>query len=149
MIRAAHDQGRITHKDLRCSAGSVAIAGAVALAARPGKIDVLHFVRQLGEWMLGFDVHFAEHVLQLTSWLKLSPQEAAPNDFVLRVGRLSRRSAMDFAVCDPKRALESVCYSTRFGCPISARNSENFGTLKLLHLLSQNVSVDVQGDCDV
>ncbi len=111
MIRAAHDQGRITHKDLRCSAGSVAIAGAVALAARPGKIDVLHFVRQLGEWMLGFDEHFAEHVLQ--------------------------------------RALESVCYSTRFGCPISARNSENFGTLKLLHLLSQNVSVDVQGDCDV
>jgi poly(ADP-ribose) glycohydrolase ARH3 len=78
MIRAAHDQGRITHKDHRCSAGSVAIAGAVALAVRPGEIEVPYFVRQLSEWMQRFDEHFAEHVLQLTSWLKLPPQEAAP-----------------------------------------------------------------------
>jgi ADP-ribosylglycohydrolase len=78
MIQVAHDQGRITHKDLRCSAGSVVIAGAVALAARPGKVDVPHFVRQLSEWMRAFNEHFAEHVLQLTSWLKLPPEEAAP-----------------------------------------------------------------------
>ncbi len=88
MIRAAHDQGRITHKDLRCSAGSVAIAGAVALATRPGKIDVPHFVRQLSQWMRGFDDPFAEHVLQLTNWLKLAPQEAAPT--------ISRRASTDF-----------------------------------------------------
>ena len=78
MIQVAHDQGRITHKDVRCSAGSVAIAGAVALASRPGKIDVPYFVRQLGEWMRGFDEPFAQHVLQLPDWLNLSPQKAAP-----------------------------------------------------------------------
>ena len=78
MTRIAHDQGRITHKDLRCSAGSVAIAGAVALAAQPGKIDVGHFVRQLGRWMRVFDERFADHVIQLADWLKLSPEEAAP-----------------------------------------------------------------------
>lgn len=78
MIRVACDQGRITHKDVRCSAGSVAIAGAVALASRGGKIDVQLFVRQLGEWMRAFDEPFAEHVLQLPDWLTLSPQEAAP-----------------------------------------------------------------------
>jgi len=88
MIQVAHDQGRITHKDLRCSAGSVAIAGAVALAARPGKIDVPHFVRQLSEWMRGFDDHFAEHVLQLTNWLKLPREEAAPT--------ISRCASVDF-----------------------------------------------------
>ena len=31
LIQAAHDQGRITHRDPRCSAGAVAISGAVAL----------------------------------------------------------------------------------------------------------------------
>ena len=69
MIRVAHDQGRITHRDIRCSAGSIAIAGAVALAARPGEIDVPHLLRQLSEWMRGLDEHFAEHVLQLTDWV--------------------------------------------------------------------------------
>jgi ADP-ribosylglycohydrolase len=31
-VQAAHDQGRITHADPRCSAGAAAIAGAVAMA---------------------------------------------------------------------------------------------------------------------
>jgi ADP-ribosylglycohydrolase len=78
MVRVAHDQGRITHRDIRCSAGSIAIAGAVALAARPGEIDVPHLLRQLSEWMRGLDEHFAEHVLQLTDWVRLPPLEAAP-----------------------------------------------------------------------
>ena len=77
MIRVAHDQGRITHKDARCSAGSVAIAGAVALAAQPGKIDVPRFLHQLRDWMRNFDQNFAEHVLQLNRWLDLPPSQAA------------------------------------------------------------------------
>lgn len=88
MIQVAYDQGRITHKDPRCSAGSVAIAGAVALAARPRKIDVPRFVWQLSEWMRGFDEHFAGRVLQLTNWLKLPPKEAAPT--------ISRCASPDF-----------------------------------------------------
>jgi len=84
MIRVAHEQGRITHKDPRCSAGSVAIAGAVALAARPGRIDVQPFLRQLSEWVRRFEKQFAEHVLQLADWLELPADEAAP--IISRVG---------------------------------------------------------------
>jgi poly(ADP-ribose) glycohydrolase ARH3 len=69
MIQIAHGQGRITHKDLRCSAGSVAIAGAVALAVRSGNIDVPHFVRQLSEWMRGFDERFSSCVAVVQSGL--------------------------------------------------------------------------------
>jgi len=39
LIQAAHDQGRITHKDPRSSAGAVAISGAVALALRNNIIN--------------------------------------------------------------------------------------------------------------
>lgn len=78
MIRVAHDQGRITHTDGRCSAGSIAIAGAVALAAQPGAIEVTGFVQQLSEWMRAFDAMFADQVLQLADWCKLLPEEAAP-----------------------------------------------------------------------
>jgi ADP-ribosylglycohydrolase len=78
MIQVAHDQGRITHKDPRCSAGSVAIAGAVALAARPGKIEVQLFLRELSEWVRRFEKQFAEHVLQLAKWREIPPEEAAP-----------------------------------------------------------------------
>ncbi len=78
MIRVAHDQGRITHRDGRCSAGSIAVAGAVALAAQPGVMEVPRFVRQLSEWMCAFDENFADHVPQLADWVKLSPEKAAP-----------------------------------------------------------------------
>ena len=78
MIQVAHDQGRITHKDPRCSAGSAAIAGAVALAARPGKIEVPAFLRQLSQWVQKFEKAFAEHLLQLSEWLELPSEEAAP-----------------------------------------------------------------------
>src|SRR6266436_9010752 len=78
MLRVACDQGRITHRDPRCSAGSVAIAGAVALAGRPGNFDVQGFVSQLSEWVRRFHEPFAEHVLQLPQWLALPPEEAAP-----------------------------------------------------------------------
>lgn len=77
MIQVAHDQGRITHKDPRCSAGSVAIAGAAALAARGGPVDPRAFVGQLSEWMRGFDAGFARDVLRLPEWLPLPPEEAA------------------------------------------------------------------------
>jgi ADP-ribosylglycohydrolase len=78
MIRVAHDQGRITHKDARCSAGSVAIAGAVALAAQPGAIEVPRFVQQLSEWMRASDENFADQVPRLVDWIELPPEKAAP-----------------------------------------------------------------------
>ena len=107
MIQVAHDQGRITHKDARCSAGSVAIAGAVALAARLGKIEAPLFVWQLSEWVRRFEEHFAEHVLQLTKWLELPPGQAAPI-----ISRCGPRDFLDdwrwISPFDPERAVEPV-----------------------------------------
>ena len=42
MIQAAHDQGRITHRDPRCSAGAVALRGE--------QIDASRFLAQLTGW---------------------------------------------------------------------------------------------------
>jgi poly(ADP-ribose) glycohydrolase ARH3 len=78
LIQAAHDQSRITHKDRRCSAGAVAIAGAVALALRPGEVVVESFVRQLSQWVRAIDAQFAGHVLQLSESVNLTPEQAAP-----------------------------------------------------------------------
>src|ERR671929_480994 len=49
LAQAAHDQGVITHRDARCSAGAVAIAGAVALALRNEPVDSSEFTFRLGE----------------------------------------------------------------------------------------------------
>ncbi len=50
LIAAATDQGRITHADRRCSAGAVAIAGAVALVLREDAVEPKAFLAQLAEW---------------------------------------------------------------------------------------------------
>ncbi len=76
MIRVAHDQGRITHKDNRCSAGAIAVAGAVALASRPGEVHVESCVRQLSEWIVPMDRSFAQDLLGLVHWVGLPPAEA-------------------------------------------------------------------------
>jgi ADP-ribosylglycohydrolase len=54
MIAAAHDQGRITHRDPRCSAGAVAVAGAVLLALR-GTMDRDAWIARMSGWASGFD----------------------------------------------------------------------------------------------
>ncbi len=77
MTRAAHDQGRITHHDSRCSAGAVAVAGAVALALPAGPVDVALFVDQLTEWVAPFDTVFTACLGELTRWVELPPKEAA------------------------------------------------------------------------
>jgi ADP-ribosylglycohydrolase len=76
LLRIAHDQGRITHKDPRCSAGSVVIAGAVNLALRWKEIDAELFLDKLAEWAEPFDHGFAEGLNDLVEWLDLSPEEA-------------------------------------------------------------------------
>lgn len=78
LTQVAHDQGRITHQDKRCSAGAVAVAGAVALAVRPGKIEVGPFVAELSEHVRKFDQPFADDVLRLPEWVLLPPEGAAP-----------------------------------------------------------------------
>jgi ADP-ribosylglycohydrolase len=77
MCRAARDQSRITHLDPRCAAGAVAVAGAVALAARRETVAPTAFVRQLASWVRWEDQSVAEAVEGLADWCGLDPDAAA------------------------------------------------------------------------
>jgi len=76
LIRAAHDQGYITHQDRRCTAGAVAIAGSVALVLEVDLINTHDFILQLSEWVRFIDEAFASYIAHLQEWLKLTPEEA-------------------------------------------------------------------------
>lgn len=76
MLRVAHDQGRITHLDKRCSAGSTAIAGAVALACRMYPLDLDSFLTALGEWVGVYNEDFALYIEELAIWTRLDPEAA-------------------------------------------------------------------------
>ncbi|MFN4259359.1 MAG: ADP-ribosylglycohydrolase family protein [Gemmataceae bacterium] len=77
LCQTAHDQGRITHQDGRCSAGAVAIAGGVALALAGGRIHPPAFLHQLSAWARPHDASVADYLERLVDWLKLPPEEAA------------------------------------------------------------------------
>ena len=85
MIKAAIDQGRITHQDPRCSAGAVAVAGAVALAATSERIEPTQFLGQLSEWVQRVHEPTAVSISQLLGWVALQRQGAA--DFITKLGR--------------------------------------------------------------
>ena len=84
MLRAAHLQGFITHKDPRCSAGSTAIAGAVWLALRMRPLDAHAFAGWLAAWARPWDPHLADGLLRLPAWAQLPPEEAVES--IGRVG---------------------------------------------------------------
>lgn len=74
MIEVARKQGWITHRDPRCDAGSVAIAGAVALALTD-RVEPQEFAGQLSEWVSEADSATAEFILQLPDLLKQPPSD--------------------------------------------------------------------------
>ena len=74
LVRAAVDQGRITHTDPRCAAGAVAIAGAVSLAL--GGTSPSQFPERLAAWADPLDAAMAGALRQLAGWLELTPAEA-------------------------------------------------------------------------
>jgi ADP-ribosylglycohydrolase len=76
MIRAAHDQGRITHADPRCSAGAIAIAGATAIVLREDRLDSRSLCARLSEWVRHFDPELTEALERLPSWISKPPDEA-------------------------------------------------------------------------
>jgi ADP-ribosylglycohydrolase len=76
LIEAAAEQCRITHQDPRCAGGAVAIAGAAALAARPGPLDGPRFLRELAEMVGSVDAEMADVVGALDTWLDLPPPDA-------------------------------------------------------------------------
>ena len=77
LIRAAHDQGRITHQDTRCSAGAAAIAGAVAIVLQQKTVEPSMLIKPLTEWTEKLDSRFSAELLKLTDWLSLPPEKAA------------------------------------------------------------------------
>ena len=76
MVLAAIDQSRITHQDPRCLAGSVAIAGATALALQYQKLNPERFIDQLEIWTEPIDSTVGESIHALKDWLDLAPKEA-------------------------------------------------------------------------
>ncbi len=84
LIQAAHDQGRITHQDLRCSAGAVAIARAVSLVLDPRPIQRDQFLSKLSESAGSIEGSVGSFILELGRWLLLKPEEAAAE--ISRVG---------------------------------------------------------------
>jgi ADP-ribosylglycohydrolase len=63
--------------DARCSAGAIAIAGAVALAVRSTRVDLEEWARSLSQWMACMNAEFAGLVLRLPEWVSLDPDDAA------------------------------------------------------------------------
>jgi len=76
LIAAAHDQGRITHQDPRCTAGAVAIAGATALVLDEGPVHTASLCATLSRWTLAFDPVLAEAIEELPDWIRLPPDRA-------------------------------------------------------------------------
>jgi ADP-ribosylglycohydrolase len=84
LIQAAHNQGRITHKDPRSSAGAVAISGAVALVLQEKTINPDSFISTLADWAGTISSDFASELKKLREWLSLPPEVAV--DFISRAG---------------------------------------------------------------
>ncbi len=76
LIQAAHDQGRITHKDPRCSAGAVAISGAVSLVLQNKHIHVDSFISMLSDWLGMIEPGFSSELTKLNQWITMPPDEA-------------------------------------------------------------------------
>lgn len=84
LIQAAYDQGRITHSDPRCSAGSVAMSCAVALALQEKKISPDVFLSTLADWTGTFEPGFASELRKLNELISLMPEEAVT--FISKAG---------------------------------------------------------------
>jgi ADP-ribosylglycohydrolase len=99
MLRsAAVTQSWVTHQDHRCAGGSVAVAGAVALAMRPGPLDRPAFLAELAELVAPESTEVAAVVRGLEAWAHLPAAAAAA---YLRANRL------DPAHTDPWRGISA------------------------------------------
>lgn len=77
LIEATQAQGRITHRDPRCSAGAVAISGAVALVIQEKQIYMDSFLSTLSDWAGSIERGFSSELTKLNQWITMQPEEAA------------------------------------------------------------------------
>ncbi len=76
LIKAAHDQSIITHKDIRCSVGSVAIAGSVALALVNKPVSKPEFINEISRLVATIDPSAEIAFASLINWIDLEPIDA-------------------------------------------------------------------------
>ena len=76
LIKASRDQGLITHKDPRCSAGSVAISGAVSFVLREKHIHVDSFISTLSDLVHEVEPGFSTELMKLNQWITMPPDVA-------------------------------------------------------------------------
>ena len=74
--RIAAEQSRITHLDSRCTAGSVAVACATALAASDG-FEPLAALARIATWVGADDAAMGQAIAAIADWLPLAPEDAA------------------------------------------------------------------------
>jgi ADP-ribosylglycohydrolase len=84
LIRLAHEQGMITHADPRCSAGAVALAGAIALASRNVHPDGAAFLTPLCQWCQQIEPTLASGLRRLKELLRTPKEQAA--EAISRIG---------------------------------------------------------------
>ncbi len=84
LIHAAHAQGRITHKNPLCSAGAVAISGAVALVLQAKEINPESFLSSISDWAGVIEPDFASELIKLIEWLSMPPEKAVT--FISKAG---------------------------------------------------------------
>lgn len=77
MVGATVEQSRMTHLDPRCSAGALAVAGAVRLAAKREPVRSEEFLGALAALTAPADESVAEAIRGLHRWAHLPPAEAA------------------------------------------------------------------------
>ena len=77
MVEATVEQSLMTHLDPRCSAGAVAVAGAVSLAAKRGAVRNEEFLDALAALTAPADQSVTEAIRGLREWAHLDPAEAA------------------------------------------------------------------------
>jgi len=84
LVHAAYDQGRITHRDSRCSAGAVAISGAVALVLQGKPISPDLFLFSLADLVKLIEPTFSAELIKLIQWISMPPDKAV--DFISKAG---------------------------------------------------------------
>ncbi|HPJ94839.1 MAG TPA: ADP-ribosylglycohydrolase family protein [Deltaproteobacteria bacterium] len=75
LIQAACDQARITHKDPRCRAGAVAIAGTVSLALQHKPVIPSDFLSRISKMVSPIDTVLSRALISLIGWIDLDPAD--------------------------------------------------------------------------
>ncbi len=90
LVSAAHDQGRITHQDPRCSAGATVIAGAVAHVLTEPSSEPGPFLEGLSDLVKPFDTVFTDVLFEMANWIELEPDEA-----VIEISKAGMQEGLD------------------------------------------------------